>query len=391
LMQPDPADLISLGTDVNYNPDAPRERFESFLREVFDDDEELISFVKRAKGSCITGDTRDRVVFVEFGLNKNGKSTLNHAIGQVAGDFFHTAPIRVVMRSKQSEIPNEIAALRGKRFVVVAETADQHKLDEARVKALTGRDRIPARFLHQEWFDFEPTHKLVLYTNAKPRVDGSDNAIWDRIRVIPYPVCFEGREDPGLREKLEAEKEGILAWTVEGCLEWQKEGLGTCNAVERATKEYRLEEDTLGRFIATCTEPGGEVDRNGLYEAYVAFCAAEGEENPLNKSHLGRALKKRKLIEEPTETDRKKSVYRGLNLRPEPKSEQPSLAVLGRSNFSSIETLHGEKPETPRECRGDEANGVPVPLVALALSDAELDAARAEVDALMLELEEASA
>ena len=117
LREPDPADLITLGTDVDYLPDAPRERWLRFLDEVFDGDQELIAFVKRAYGSCATGDARDRALFIEYGSRFNGKSTLNRAVQHVLGDFAHTAPIRVVTRTRQAEIPNEIAALARKRLV----------------------------------------------------------------------------------------------------------------------------------------------------------------------------------------------------------------------------------------------------------------------------------
>ena len=279
----DPADRISRGTDVHFNPGAVRERWDRFLHEVFAGDGELIGFVKRAYGSCLTGDTRDRLLLIQYGSRFNGKSTLNRVFAQMLGeDLAQAAPIRLVMRGRSSEIPNEVARLHRARFVVVAETADGRKLNESQVKALTGRDRIPARFLHREWFEFIPEFKLVLYTNYKPRIDGSDGAVWDRVKLIPFSVSFADREDKELDAKLEAELEGILAWAVEGCLEWRENGLGTCAAVERATEEYRRENDVFGAFLRECCELGDDysVLKTELRDACEAYFRDEGEEPP---------------------------------------------------------------------------------------------------------------
>lgn len=313
LREPSPDDLISLGTDVAYVWNAPRTRWLRFLEEVFDGDAELIAFVKRGYGSALTGDTRDRALFIEYGSRFNGKSTLNRAVQHVLGDFAYTAPIRVVMRSRQSEIPNEIAALARKRFVVIAETADGHRLDENRVKMLTGRDKIAARALYREWFEFEPEYKLVLYTNFRPKVDGSDGAVWDRIRLIPFRVSFAEREDQELGEKLAAEAEGILAWLVEGCLEWQDSGLGSCDAVEQATSAYRTENDVIGRFVSECCQLGEDhrVTGKRLRGALAAYCEEAGDDMP-PAATLGRWLVERGV--RVTKTRAGVRGYRGIRL-----------------------------------------------------------------------------
>lgn len=313
LRKPDPADLISRGTEVHYNAGAPRQRWEPFLDEVFAGDAELIAFVKRAYGSCLTGDTRDRLLLIQYGSRFNGKSTLNRVFAQMLGeDLAQAAPIRLVMRGRSSEIPNEVARLNRARFVVVSETADGRKLNESQVKALTGRDRIPARFLHKEWFEFVPEFKLVLYTNYKPRIDGSDGAVWDRVKLIPFNVCFADSEDKELDSKLEAELEGILAWAVEGCLEWRERGLGTCNAVEQATRDYRRENDTLGAFLRDCCELGDglSVSKSELREACEDYFRGEGEE-PLSAVVLGRSLAARGIVE--TKSGGVK-LYKGIRL-----------------------------------------------------------------------------
>ena len=317
LHNPDPADLITLGTDVDYRPGAPRPRWDQFIDEVFAGDADLAAFTQRAYGSALTGDTRDRVLLIEHGSRFNGKSTLNSAVQDVLGDLAHTAPIRVVMRGRGSEIPNEIAALARKRLVLVAETADGHKLDENRVKLLTGRDRVSARFLNKEWFSFLPEYKLVLFTNFKPKVDGSDGAIWDRIRLIPFVVSFDGdREDPELGAKLAAEAEGILAWLVEGCLAWQRDGLGSCDAVEQATREYRTENDVVGRFVAECCELDADhrVVKKELRAALASYCEETGDDTP-EATTLGRWLGDRGVRD--VKVNGKRG-YRGIRLTEDP-------------------------------------------------------------------------
>jgi putative DNA primase/helicase len=270
--------------------------------------------VKRFYGSCLTGDVRDRVLAIEQGSGFNGKSVLNRVIQHVLGDLAYTAPIRVVMRGRQAEIPNELAALARKRLVVVAETADGHRLDENRVKMLTGGDKVAARALYREWFAFQPEYKLVLYTNFRPKVDGSDGAVWDRIRLIPFAVSFREGADRELGEKLAAEAEGILAWLVEGCLEWQDSGLGTCDAVERATMSYRTENDVIGRFVAECCELGDEhrVTTKALRGALACYCDESGDDAPAAVT-LGRWLRERG-VREARIGDQRRRGYRGIRL-----------------------------------------------------------------------------
>jgi putative DNA primase/helicase len=314
LRDPDPADLITLGSDVDYVPAAPRPRWDQFIGEVFDRDMELAAFTKRAYGSTLTGDTRDRALFIQWGPRFNGKSTLNRAIQHVLGDFAYTAPIRTVMRAGESTIPNEIAALARKRLVLVSETADGHHLDENRVKMLTGSDKIAARALYREWFEFVPEYKLVLFTNFKPKVDGSDGAVWDRIRLIPFRVSFDGdREDKDLGAKLTAEAEGILAWLVEGCLEWQEDGLGGCDVVDQATAAYRTENDVVARFVAECCDLGEErrVLRKTLREELAAFCVESGDDVP-PAATVGRWLTERGIRDARVDGRR---AYRGIAMR----------------------------------------------------------------------------
>jgi putative DNA primase/helicase len=170
---------------------------------------------------------------------------------------------------------------------------------------------VTARFLYREHFEFKPQFKLWLVTNHRPRVDGDDDAIWRRLRLIPFEQSFRGREDPKLDETLQAELPGILRWAVEGCIEWKRDGLGDAAAVVRATREYREDEDTLGAFLAERCELGNrcEVLAGDLRSAYEKFCEDLGEA-PLAANVLGQQLRSRGI----TKGGAGRRMYRGVTL-----------------------------------------------------------------------------
>jgi putative DNA primase/helicase len=293
LRPPDPSDLISLGSDVHYDPEADCPRWRRFLAEVFEDDDELISYLQRGLGYSTTGDTREHVLFVCHGIGRNGKGTLLETIKKIIGEFGKTAPFDTFTRTRGDRgTRNDLARLYRSRFVIASESGDGRRLDEAVVKSLTGGDTVAARFLYSEHFEFVPRFKIWLATNYRPRVDGDDEAIWARLRLIPFNVSFLGREDKTLAVTLEQELPGILAWTVQGALDWQRHGLGTASAVEKATADYRMDEDVLGAFLAERCVLEGEIEPAQLRESYEAFCADVGEK-PLAANTLGKRLARR--------------------------------------------------------------------------------------------------
>jgi putative DNA primase/helicase len=287
----DPAQLISLGSEIIFDPNARCPRWLRFLDEIFAGDQELIDFVQRAAGYSLTGDVREHVLFVLHGAGANGKSTLVEILQRLLGGLARTSAFESFTRTRDKGTRNDLARLQRARMVVASESGEGRRLDEATVKTLTGGDTIAARFLYGEYFEFRPEFKLWLVTNHRPRVDGDDDAIWRRLRLIPFEVSFVGREDRELRHALETELPGILAWAVQRCLAWQRDGLGLAGAVESATREYREDEDVLGAFIDERCELGLslEVEAGALRESYEAFCKSLGE-RPLAASALGRRL-----------------------------------------------------------------------------------------------------
>ena len=310
LRVPTQADLITLATPVPYEPAAECPRWQRFLLEIFAGDIELVAFMHRLFGYALTGDTREEVLIVLHGAGCNGKSTLLAVIRRLLGEYASAASFETFMRARGDRGPrNDLARLHRARLVTAAESGEGRRLDEATIKEVTGRDTIAARFLYGEHFEFTPQFKLVLSTNHKPKVDGSDDALWRRLRLIPFTESFEGRRDKGLADTLEHEIAGILAWAVQGCLDWQQHGLGEPSAIKAATNEYRQDEDLLGAFLADHCQPDGEVPADQLRAAYTTYCEDAGEK-PLPASTLGKQLSRRGIHKH-----KRTGTYRGISLR----------------------------------------------------------------------------
>lgn len=319
----DPADLITRGSPVAYSPDAPRpERFERFLDELFDGDRDLIGWLQRFVGYALTGDTREHVLAVFYGSGCNGKSTLLTVLRDLLGDLAATSPFDTFAQTRNDDGPrNDLARLAGARLVSASETGNGRRLDEACVKQVTGADTITARFLYQEHFEFEPTFKIVLSTNHRPRVVGDDAGIWRRLRLVPFEQSFLGREDRTLNDDLRGELPGVLRWAVQGCLAWQEHGLGTAAAVTAATDDYRAGEDVLGGFLEACCGADGHVPVAHLRGAYEAWCQREGEES-LRARAFSEAVLRRPGVESARTSSAR--IYRGIHLL-----EAPPLAAEG--------------------------------------------------------------
>src|SRR5918993_3682790 len=290
----DPADRITKIVPVDYDSEAPCPRFKQFLKEALVD-ETVIKFVKRYSGYTLTGITRERLLAILYGFGKNGKTTLVELLRDVMGDYATNTDTETLLMKRYQGVGNDVAALKGARFVSAAEVEQGRRLAESKVKQLTGRDTVTARFLFGEPFNFTPEFKLWLSTNNKPVIQGTDDAIWDRIRLIPFTQRFDGaRQDRKLPDKLRAELPGVLAWMVEGCLEWQEHGLGEPEGVRAATDQYRAEMDTLAAFLdEECVVREGMVaPATPLYKQYQMWCDDAGEK-PETQKLFGMRLRER--------------------------------------------------------------------------------------------------
>lgn len=296
----DPADLITFISPVTYDATATCPIWERFLSEVFAGDAEMVAFIQRALGWSLTGVVKERALFFLHGhAGKNGKTTMVEAIMKLVGNYGESCygygrkvGAETFMKSRNMEDNQRKAAtLAGPRFICTSEVDEEHRLNEQLIKDITGGDTIEGRRLYQEAFTFKPQFKPWMYGNHKPEIRGTDDAIWSRVRLVPFEVSFRGREDLELAGKLEKELPGILNWAIQGCLDWQRIGLKPPAKVQAATDEYREEMDVFGPFIRECCviHRTAEVRANDLWNAYKSWCM-ENSQREQNQTKFGKYL-----------------------------------------------------------------------------------------------------
>jgi len=292
-------DKIRMHANVVYDPDAECPRWRSFLREVFQDDEELIAFVQRAVGYTLTGLTEEQCLFLLHGKGANGKSVFLQALRSVFGDYAYDPGFAAFEDpGRHPPHPEALAELEGRRFVTASETREQTRLNEQRLKVLAHGDTVSARRLYRDRFEFEPACKLWLAVNHLPRVGDDSVGFWRSIRAIPFRRQFLGSDaDKHLPEKLQAEASGILSWAVEGCLAWQEEGLGLPQVVVQATDAYQRDQDPLAEFLAArcLVRPDCRVSAGDLYREYEQWAEDEGYRKGyrLSRQAFGRKMKEK--------------------------------------------------------------------------------------------------
>jgi putative DNA primase/helicase len=255
-------------------------RWRAFLGNVTGGDADLQAYLQRMAGYCLTGATSAHALFFLYGTGANGKSVFVTALATILGDYATNAPMDTFMEARGDRHPTDLAGLRGARFVASVETEQGRRWNESKVKAITGGDKVSARFMRQDFFEYTPQFKLVIAGNHKPAIRNVDEAMKRRMHLIPFTVTIPPeRRDPKLTEKLLAERDGILAWALAGCLQWQRTGLQPPASVVSATEEYFEAEDALGRWI---DERCVRIDRARsltaeLFNDWKAWAEAAGE------------------------------------------------------------------------------------------------------------------
>lgn len=256
-------------------------RWLDFLNEIFEYDQELIDFIQKAVGYSLSGSTREQCMFVLFGNGRNGKSVFLDIINDILGTYATNIQPQTLMVKQQSSGANsDIARLKGARLVTTTEPNDGVRLDEGLVKQLTGGDKVTARHLYGNEFEFEPEFKIWMATNHKPIIRGTDDGIWRRLKMIPFQYQIPDKKvDKNLKHKLRKELPAILNWAVEGALKWQKEGLKNPRVVEEANKEYRTEMDVTELFIQECcdVDESYSIQAKVLYQTYKDWAKENGQ------------------------------------------------------------------------------------------------------------------
>ena len=275
-----PEDLITRLANVSYDPAADHVLWDEFVNHLTGGDEELYRYLRRLTGYLLTGLATEQVLHFFYGLGANGKTVFCEIIQALLGDYAIVVSPELVMQRRHSGIPNDVARLRGVRVAMMNETSQGSRFDEAKLKDLTGGDMLTGRFMRQEFFDFSPTHKLVIRGNHKPVLTGTDEGIWRRLRLVPFAVTIPpDQQDRQLVQNMRAELPGILRWAVHGCLEWQQDGLKPPAIITDAVLQYREESDTLGHFISErCQERKlGQITSSAFFSAYKSYAEEAGE------------------------------------------------------------------------------------------------------------------
>lgn len=291
-----PEDFITKLVELNYTAEADAPLWRGVLAKVTLEEgatKPLASFLQRWFGYCCTGSTREQQFVVHYGSGSNGKSTILDTVADILGSYAGTAAPGLMVSNAKDRHPTEIADLFGRRMVTAHEANEGGQLREDFVKQATGGDKIKARFMRGDFFEFDPTHKLQLLTNHKPIIKGQDNGIWRRVLLFPYAARFSGAEDvtagrahwvkdTKIVERLRGEAEGILAWLVEGAQAWFQDGLQPPDAVLAASRDYQSEQDRIGQFVSECCVLGKDFETpisgefGGIYDVYRAWCGDNG-------------------------------------------------------------------------------------------------------------------
>ena len=285
--------FITKLASVKYDPDAKCPLWENFLCEIFEGNEELIDYVQKAIGYSMTSDDREQILFFLHGLGQNGKTTFLNIIMTMLGEYAKDADPSTFMDKKFDGGPkNDVARLKGARFVRSSEIAEGKYLDEDFIKRVTGHEGLTARFLYGEIFDFAPKFKLWMISNNKPTIRGSDFAIWRRLMTIPFNYRIPNeKRDKTLEAKLDEELPGILNWAIKGCMKWLSEGLNPPEIVVLANTEYKDEMDPLKDFLDDVCNVGviAKTPAGELYAAYKTYCYCMRTET-ISQQSFGRRL-----------------------------------------------------------------------------------------------------
>lgn len=307
--------MTQMGRTPIDSPDSDCPQWKQFLLDVMRGDMQMVDYLQRLLGYTLTGDTSDQSFAMLYGNGANGKSTCINVVQYIMGDYAKTADFNTFLDLNRGAAPrNDLAGLVGKRLVVASEGAEGKSLDESVLKQFCGSDTVTARQLHKEFFEFRPVAKIMLATNHKPVVRGTDEGIWRRMRLIPFLACFTAaNRDPMMEAKLKTEAPAILRWMVQGTQLWKTYGLGMPEAVRDATSQYRSSMDVFQTFLdeRCTTERTARVNSQKLYENYTNWCGTAGIRIPMKQAGFNQRLEERGFIRQKSNG---RNLWTGLKL-----------------------------------------------------------------------------
>ena len=289
--------LLTKLCSVAYDPQATCPTWLAFLDRIMAGNQNLIAFLQRAAGYALTGATMEQCLFMLYGTGGNGKSVFLNILKSLLADYAQQATFDTFLHKDKDSVPNDIARMAGTRLVIAIEASEGRRLAESVIKQLTGQDTVTARYMFHDFFEFVPQFKIWLGMNHKPVIRETNNAMWRRVRLVPFTVQIPDEEqDKSLPDLLKTELPGILTWAVQGCLDWQRNGLGVPAEVRDATNSYRDEMDILGGFLNDCCILDRRV-RASAKDLYIKYklWAVDNDEQPISQQMFGRRLADRGL------------------------------------------------------------------------------------------------
>lgn len=275
------------------DPGAVPARWLAFLDEATGGDADLVRFLQQVSGYALTGDTSAHALFFIYGAGGNGKSVFLNILGAILGEYAATASMDTFTASKSDKHSTDLAMLKGARLVTASETEDGRAWAEARIKQMTGGDKITARFMRQDNFTYGPEFKLVITGNHKPRLNNVDDATRRRVNIIPF-TRTPAMPDPNLEDALRAELPAIFRWAIDGCLDWQRNGFVRPTVVADATRDYFDDQDVFGQWLEECCERRETSDESNsrLFASWRRYAEAAGERAGSTKA-FGELMRKR--------------------------------------------------------------------------------------------------
>ena len=311
-----PDDRITNCTRAEYHPDAVSELWVTTLAAIFENNTPMMDYWQRFIGYALSGTAQEEVFPLLWGGGRNGKGTIIESLRSALGDYADDLPFASLEKNARGAISNDMAKLPGKRFVTASETEGGVRLNEPRLKQLTGRDPVTCRFLHREFFTFAPMFVLFLATNEKPEIRDYSDGFWERVHLVPFTHQFLNADrDPTVKTRLKQDPEqlqALLAWAVQGCLLWQKEGLNPPPEVLEATQEYREDSQPLTAFLEDRCVLGDD-HRTTFKVLWSAYQQWAGRNEVLNRRTFSDALGKKF----PKDQGGQRVLYRGVALRDE--------------------------------------------------------------------------
>jgi putative DNA primase/helicase len=331
----DRKDFITKVINIDYDPKVQCPNWTEFINKIFLGDKELINYIQKSIGYSMTGDANLQCFYILHGNGSNGKGTFIKTIMTLLGDYAGTLNGKSLMEKIGDEgARGDLAVLEGTRFVSVNELEENKSFDESLMKSMSSgaSEPIRVRRMYEEEFNLYPQFKIWLSTNKLPKIKGSDDGIWRRVRKIPFEHKFSGADKDVyfFENKLVPEMSGILNWAIEGCLKWQQEGMDLPEVVKIAVEEYKSDMDKLGGFITECCVVGERfrIGASQLYQAYETWCKDNGERS-MTSTSFGKSIKNKKI-------DKKRAgigfFYYGIGLNDnrdiEPDFEEKQLKIL---------------------------------------------------------------